>query len=140
MNDLIAALGLAPGGYPAFGDDGLAEVTMPVMLMGGTLDEYTRNDLRPTFDALPRPRMRVEIEQMGHMGFTDICRLPINQLIPTLGDLCAPDAFIPVDRGFEIINAFATAFLRLEMFEDRRMLRWLSDEYADGIPEATFSR
>ena len=131
-----AAVAMAPGGYAAFGDEGLALLTMPVLLMGGTIDEYTRDDLRPIYSASPAPKIKVEIERMGHMGFTDICRIPGVELIPTLGDMCDPNVFIDVDRGWEIINPFAVAFLRRYLKDETAMDYYLTPDYGAAFPEA----
>ncbi|MBI5501311.1 MAG: hypothetical protein HY907_13785 [Deltaproteobacteria bacterium] len=134
-----AAVALAPGGYAAFGDDGLARTTAPTMVMGGTLDEYTRNDLRPIFDALPAPKAKIEIADMGHMGFTDICRIAIAPIIPTLGEMCTREGHIAINRGFAITDTFATAFLRLHLLDDAAMADYLTPEYAATVfPESTF--
>ena len=136
---LRAALALAPGGYSSFGDEGLASVQVPTMVMGGTLDEFTAADLRPIYEALDPPRFRIEIEGMGHMGFTDICRLPIVPAIPALAEMCDPAVFLPVDRGFEVVNPFATAFLRRYLYDDPRMDAWLAQDYADTVPESALT-
>jgi predicted dienelactone hydrolase len=128
-----AALALAPGGYAAFGDEGLASVDMPVMMMGGDLDEFTANDLRPIYAALPVPKYKIEITGAGHMSFTDICRAELP--VPELQDLCDPERYLDSDRAFEIIDAFATAFLRLTLKDDVAMQDYLSASYAAAYPE-----
>ena len=135
---LMVAVAMAPGGYAAFGENGLANISMPVMVMGGTLDEFLRPELRPLYSAAPIPKVKVEIEGMGHMGFTDICRIPAVDLIPTLGDMCDSDTFIDVDRGWEIINPFAIAFIRRHLKGEIAMEVYLTPEYATFFPEVTF--
>jgi predicted dienelactone hydrolase len=139
MADVLAAVALAPGGFAAFGDEGLALTTVPTMLMGGTIDEYTLNDLQPCYLALPPPKAKVVIENMSHMGFTDICRIPLVSIIPTLGDMCSRDGRIGIDRGFAITNTFATAFLCRHLLGDEAMDAYLTPEYAVAVfPDATF--
>ena len=139
MADVRAAVALAPGGYAAFGDEGLALTTAPTMLMGGTIDEYTLNDLQPCYLALPPPKAKVEIENMSHMGFTDICRIPLVSIIPTLGDMCSRTGRIGIDRGFAITDTFATAFLCRHLLGDEAMEAYLTPEYAAAVfPDATF--
>ncbi len=138
-----AVLALAPGGYAAFGDEGLADVggdAGPVLLMGGTIDEYTRNDLRPLYDAVDPPVLKVEIESLGHMGFTDICRIPITPLIPTLNELCNNEALLDIDRGYAIINTYVTAWAALYLKDDAGMAAWLRPAYADTVPEVSIER
>ena len=136
---LKAALALAPGGYSAFGEVGIAEIDVPTMVMGGTLDAFTGADLRPIFDALPSPALAVEIAGLGHMGFTDICRLPIAATIPDLAELCDPAVFLDVNRGFEIINPLVIAFLRKHVAGEASGDAFLSAEYSATVPEVTFS-
>jgi predicted dienelactone hydrolase len=138
MGVLSAAVALAPGGYAAFGDEGLRAIDMPLLLMGGTLDEFTRADLQPTYLGAPRPKYKVEIEGMGHMGFTDICRIPIADLVPQLAEMCDPAVFIDIDRGFTIINPFAIAFLRRSLKDEAAMAYYLTPAYAATFPEASF--
>lgn len=138
---VAAAVALAPGGYAAFGDEGLALVTAPTIVMGGTLDEYTRNDLRPIYAALPPPKARVEIADMGHLGFSDICRIPIAPIIPELGEMCSREGRIGIDRAFAVTNTFATAFIRLHLLGEPAMALYLRPEYAAAaFPETTFER
>jgi len=140
MADVRAAVALAPGGYAAFGDEGLAMTTAPTMLMGGTIDEYTLNDLQPCYLGLPPPKAKVEIVDMSHMGFTDICRIPLVSLIPTLGDMCSRDGRIGIDRGFAITNTFAVAFLCRHVLGDEAMDAYLTSEYAEAaFPDATLA-
>lgn len=136
--DIEVAVAMAPGGYAAFGDDGLSHISMPILLMGGTLDEFLRPELRPLYAASPAPKVKVEITGMGHMGFTDICRLPGVSLIPTLGEMCDPDVYIDLERGWAIINPFAIAFLRLYLKDERALEAYLTSAYASNFPEVIF--
>jgi len=138
LDAVRACVALAPGGYAAFGDDGLANIGAPVLLMGGELDEYTRNDLRPLYGSLPRPKRKVEIERFGHMGFTDICRLAVSQWIPGLAELCDAEQFLTIDRSFEIIRPFVTAFLRRLLYDDAAMNAFLGPDYAATFEEVSY--
>jgi len=133
-----AALALAPAGYAAFGDEGLASVDMPVMLMGGNLDEFTADELRPIYVALPAPKYKIEITGAGHMSFTDICRAELP--VPELQDMCDPERYIDSDRAFEIIDVFATAFMRLALKGDVAMRDYLDVSYAAAYPEVGLER
>lgn len=130
---------LAPGGYSAFGDDGLASVAIPAFLMGGTEDEFTASDIGPIFEALPSWTLSLLIEGGGHLMFTDICRLPFAQSIPELAALCDPDGRIAVDRGHLIVNTFATAFLRYVLLGDAEMASYLRSPPTASFPEATLT-
>ena len=131
-----AALAMAPGGYAAFGEDGLAVIDIPVFLMGGTKDEYTANDIEPTYAALSPPRFKLIVDRGGHMMFTDICRIPFVSSIPTLGDLCDTAVHISIDRGLQIVNTYAAAFFRYYLKDDAAMLPYLDGTPVVAFPEA----
>lgn len=136
-----AAVPLAPGGYQAFYDDGLANVDVPVMIFGGTLDEWCtlEDEIRPIYNALPSPAYKIEIEGAGHMSFTDICRIPGSILIPELAQMCDPSVYIDLDRAFEITNTFTTAFFRYYIENEEGMSPYLSPDFASTCPEIDFA-
>ena len=132
LTKLKAALALAPGGYAAFGKQGLKGVKMPIMLMGGSLDKMTtmKAEVSPIFaDLGASPRYLVTITGAGHMSFTDICRIPGSWLIPGLKDFCT-GKLIKIDRGFEIVNTLGTAFLRLYLKGEKGLAPYLSAKWA----------
>jgi len=131
-----AALALAPGGYGAFGDEGLLEVDLPIMIMGGDLDDMTGDEVLPIYDALPAPKHEIMIEGAGHMSFTDICRLDLP--VPELEEMCDPSIYMNIDRAFEIINVFAAAFFRYELSSEKAMADFLTPAFAATLPEATY--
>jgi len=131
-----AALSLAPGGYGAFGDEGLSKVDMPLMIMGGDLDDMTGEEVLPIYDALPAPKHKILIEGAGHMSFTDICRLDLP--VPELEEMCDPSIYMDIDRAFEIIDVFAAAFFRRELCGEKSMAGYLDPAFAATLPEATY--
>ncbi len=132
-----ACLAMAPGGYAAFGDDGVAAIDIPVFLMGGTDDEFTGTDIEPLWNALDEYRLWLTIERGGHMMFTDLCRLPGANVIEGLAELCDPTTHIDVDRGLEIVNTYATAFFRFTLKGDEAMVAYLAAEPIVAFDEAT---
>jgi predicted dienelactone hydrolase len=131
-----AALPLAPGGYGAFGDDGLAMIDMPLMIMGGDLDDMTGEEVLPIYSALQVPKHKVIIAGAGHMSFTDICRLDLP--VPELEEMCDPSIYMDIDRAFEVIDVFAAAFFRFELCGEKSMDEYLSPAFAATLPEATY--
>ncbi|MBN2493132.1 MAG: hypothetical protein JXR96_00970 [Deltaproteobacteria bacterium] len=142
LSGVLCGLAMAPGGYGAFGDDGLAEIHTPTMIMAGLIDEWMPIDVepRPIYDALSPPAYKLEIDQAGHMNFTDICRIPLNQLIPDLAEMCDPDIYLDVDRSYEMIQPFSVAFFRKHLRGETAMDAYLSSAYADNFVEASFER
>jgi predicted dienelactone hydrolase len=131
-----AALSLAPGGYGAFGDDGLAMIDMPLFIMGGDLDDMTGEEVLPIYTALPVPKHKVIIAGAGHMSFTDICRLDLP--VPELEEMCDPSIYMDIDRAFEIIDVFAAAFFRHELCGEKAMSKYLDPGFASGFPEVSY--
>ena len=131
-----AALPLAPGGYGAFGDAGLAKVDMPLLIMGGDLDEMTGEEVLPIYTALPTPKHKVIIAGAGHMSFTDICRLDLP--VPELEEMCDPSIYMDIDRAFEVIDVFAAAFFRQELCGEKSMAEYLDPAFAATLPEVTY--
>lgn len=97
---VIAALPMAPGDYGLYGA-GLANVTVPTMLMGGGLDPG--GDGQPFWDVLSADdRHRyVRIDDAGHQSFTDFSGL--------LEDF--PGLVMP-EEGFRIVDVYALAWAR----------------------------
>lgn len=129
-----AALVLAPGGRAAFGAAGLAAVTVPIQVQGGTLDGLTTPDaeVTPIFDGLPAPRLLAMLEGAGHFSFTDICPLyellagPNNPLEFLATEGCGTNT-IPIERAHAASRTLATAFFDRE-------LKGLADEHGYTDP------
>ncbi len=67
---VIAAIAMAPGDFDIYGHDGIAEVSVPTMLMSAQYDYGGPKDA--FWSALPGPEDRhVYIERAGHNAFTD---------------------------------------------------------------------
>jgi len=103
---------------------------------------------------LSAPARLVLIDDMGHLGPSDICAigesgggivqialdagLPIPESLVRLGtDGCQPEA-LPVEDGWPTIRHFVTAQLRWAFGVDSEPVG-LSERAAEGLPEAVFS-
>ncbi len=97
---VIAALPMAPGDFGLYGA-GLADVAVPVLLMGGALDPG--GDGQPFWDVLAADdRHRyVRIDGAGHQSFTDFSGI--------LEDF---DGLIDPAEGFRIVDVYALAWAR----------------------------
>ena len=134
MGEVAGLVGLdsAPDGlWPSFGDPrvdaiipmagdsylfdqaGLAEITIPVMAIGGTTDNGTPFDwgARPAFEyASSAQKVLVGIENADHLIFG----LKIDEAPAILDTMLGPYYLDPVwdkDRAHDLINHFTTAFL-----------------------------
>lgn len=103
-----------------FGEAGLANVSIPVMAIGGTADLGTPYDwgTQPTFDyASSEYKVRVGLENAEHMIFGSTCdALPFFTEIGFY-EMCA-DPVWDMERAHDLVNHFATAFLLAELQQD----------------------
>ncbi len=123
-------ISLAPNTY-MFGHRGLAEVTVPAMVMGGTLDANTpyESDTYPAYRFISSQRkVLVAFKNAGHSVFVTDC-----QAMPSLIDLgffsMCTDAVWDMDRAHDLVNHFTTAFLLDVLKGDK-------DAHAALLPEA----
>ena len=134
--DMAARAGLraAPSGlWPSFGDPrvkaaismagdaylfdqrGLAELKVPILAMGGTIDEGTPYTwgAKPTYDhAASQNKTLITFTGAGHFLFVDPCdNLPWTQSFSYRDAFCT-DAVWGTHRPLDIITHYTTAFLR----------------------------
>ncbi len=103
---VLAIIPMAGNGYSRFGDAGLANVSVPAFVMSADEDNNP-TDGDPGWAAVNGPgNYRINILNAGHNVFTHVCDLGMG------GDLGCNDDDIPSDDAFDIINAYALAFLR----------------------------
>jgi predicted dienelactone hydrolase len=95
-----------------FGEQGLAEVTVPVLAMGGTLDTSTLYDwgVRPTYDNVSsQQKILATFVNADHFMASTSCAD-----VPSVADwafyFCS-DPVWDVDRTHDLMNHFTTAFL-----------------------------
>ena len=103
-----------------FGENGLAEISVPVMAIGGTSDTDTPYTwgTRPTYEFTSSPRKaKVALEGARHMIFTGPCdrMRRIIKILP--GGFCT-DSGWDRHRAQALIRHFTTAFLLAELKDD----------------------
>lgn len=107
-------------------DEELESIEVPTLLVSGTLDTTTpiEPQTERPWDLIPgRPLWRVDLTDVGHQSFTDVCRY--QELLPTLGNVpqvlidavaeyasegCA-EGFLAIDEAHRLINRSSVAFL-----------------------------
>jgi predicted dienelactone hydrolase len=93
-------LAMAPGDFDLFAEAGVGAVSVPTMLMTGTLDPSTEGGGARYEAALQvEPRWSLSIEGGGHMTFTDFSEI----LEPIEG-------IIPKEDGWQIVRVYGAAF------------------------------
>jgi predicted dienelactone hydrolase len=109
---------LAPGGL-VFSPEGVRDISVPVMLLGGTHDTDTipEYNFHPVYDALSAPKTLVLFEGADHMIFFFECADA-----PWLVDVGAfwvcSDPVWDMDRAHDLIDHLVTAFLLAELYGD----------------------
>jgi len=137
--DLRAVVSYAGPWLPFFPEG----FSTPVMYMLGhedrTLGELQNAQVRLTYAGTPSTRFMVELYDAGHYTFTDACGLA-----PSLfggGDGCGTGhhycdgsefEYISAEAGYEIINAYSTAFLGYTLKGLSEYLDYLMSEHFPG--------
>jgi predicted dienelactone hydrolase len=103
-----------------FDEDGLAEISVPVLAIGGTADTDTPYawGTQPTYEfASSARKAEVSLEEAGHMIFTGPCdqMRRIMKIVP--GGFCS-DRHWDRHRAQALIRHFTTAFLLAELNDD----------------------
>jgi len=106
-----------------FNEAGLAEITMPILIMGGTRDNSVPYDwsVRPVYDYVSsQQKILVTFEYADHFIFAPTCE-DAPTTMELLGGyfyyLCS-DAVWDLDRAHDLINHFVIAFLLAELKGD----------------------
>jgi len=121
-----AAVPMAPAAYEVL-VGGLANVAVPTLVLGGTLDTITpmATQVGPIYaDLVATPRALGVLEGAGHFSFSDACAM-----VPTYDD-CSPP-YLPDAETHPVIATVTTAFLHATR-GDAQAEAWLPD------PGATF--
>lgn len=150
--DVVTYIPLSAG----FSGDSTVELPdKPSLWLTGDIDAIVAPErVENAFAAADPPTRVVIIENMGHLGPSDICAigdsgggviqialdagLPISDNLVRLGtDGCQPEA-LPVEDGWPTIRHFVTAQLRWAFGLDAEPVG-LSNSAAAGLPEAVFT-
>lgn len=103
-----------------FGQPGLAEITVPVMAIGGTLDTDSPFmwSTHPTYEyASSTRKVRIALHDAEHMVFTGTCEA-VPLALRLIGDEFCTDVAWDRYRAHDLTNHFATAFLLAELTQD----------------------
>lgn len=123
---------LAPGSWEIFGAEGLAQLTIPVMIQHGDTDktlpiEQESDKIFPAIAGADKHYIR--IKGAGHFSFTLMCELAKN-----FGDGCG-EGYLAYERAYVLIDTFTLAKLRLSLFKETRDAHFLSKDYEATLPE-----
>jgi predicted dienelactone hydrolase len=138
---IAAAVALTPAGRVSFGTDGLAAITVPVQIQGGTLDMLATPafEIDPIFDGLIATKSYGMLEGAAHFSFTDICALwelsggaggPLD-FLTTEG--CG-DQTLAVERAHAASRTLAAAFFDVHVRGEPDELGYLAP---GGVADAT---
>ncbi|MDP2316613.1 MAG: hypothetical protein Q8P41_27210 [Pseudomonadota bacterium] len=116
-----AAVPMAPAGYEVL-VGGLANIAVPTMVLGGSLDTLTpmASQVTPLYAGLTvETRFLGEVEGAGHFTFSDACAI-----LPTFDD-CGPP-YLSDDVAHPIIATATTAFFQWVQGQEQAAA-WLPD-------------
>ncbi|MEH6592590.1 MAG: alpha/beta fold hydrolase [Halioglobus sp.] len=141
----------------AYSAEDLAKITVPVLLLGGTLDTAVPIELNDfAFDALVNAPQVVQVDVLGatHTHFANICDIGnwlidnglTQDLWPTIGAAaltgpylitCSEEAF-PLEQVVRLQNLYATALFRFHLNGESGYEKFLGQEYAKSEPDINF--
>lgn len=116
-----------------FGPDGLAEITVPMLAIGGTADYSTPFEwgTRLAYDYVSSAqKVLVGLENAGHMVFIASCDVA-PPIITEIG--ACFDMVWDTDRIHDLINHFTTAFLLATLKGDAEAAFFLSQDAPQGV-------
>lgn len=112
-----AVVALAPWNAPIFGAEGLANITIPAMIMVGSADRttYPPRDAYAVYAGLSSADKRLVVfENADHLLFANAC----NSLMERAAFDSCSDPVWDMDRAHDLINHMATAFLLATFYGD----------------------
>lgn len=119
-----------------FGPVGLAEVTVPVLAIGGTADYSTPFEwgTRLAYDHVSSAqKVLVGLENAGHMVFSGSCEVAP----PIMTEIQACFDWVwDTDRIHDLINHFTTAFLLATLKDDAEAASFLSPDAPQAVRAA----
>lgn len=116
----IAAIVPMAGDAFFFGHEGLAEINVPVMAIGGTKDNDAPYEwgTYPSYQYISSQRkVLISLTDAEHMIFTNLCEKTPFYLKPISGEFCF-DADWDRNYAHKLISHFVTAFLLTEFKQD----------------------
>lgn len=122
-----------------FGQAGLAEVTVPVLALGGTADTGTPYawGTHPTYEYISSPtKARVAFEDAEHMIFGATCEA-LPWFVEIGFDAYCSDPVWDVNRTHDLANHFITAFLLAELTQDADAAAALAPDMVQ-VPSVTY--
>ena len=122
-----------------FGQDGLAEITVPVMAIGGTADTDSPYmwSTYPTYEyASSAAKVRIALVDAEHMIFTGPCEATPLLLRFVSKEFCSDSGW---DRSYahNLVRHFTTAFLLAELKQDTEAAAVLAPDAVE-FPDVTY--
>jgi len=115
-----------------FGQEGLAEIDVPVLAIGGTADHDSPFEwsTQPTYDYVSSPRKaRLALDEAEHMIFTNPCG-SVRWYAKLLADEFCANAVWDLQQAHDLIAHFTTAFLLAELKQNGRAAAVLAPKTA----------
>ena len=133
----------APAAF-GFEPDYFAELTIPTLIVGGTLDETTEYEpnQRAPFEALPSGASVVGLATLrnaGHFSFSDFCEVPRDVLafVGGFDEACEP-RHLPWRYAQDLTNLVGLLFFDATLRGDAEALAGLDPVALSRIPDLTY--
>jgi predicted dienelactone hydrolase len=125
-----AAFLIAPAGFEFYREDGVAEVDVPVLVVGAKLDRNTpfKEKSQPIFNSLKTSHYLLGLEDAGHLTPTDVCA--IIDSTGFIGKMAGGDdakdgcgkGYMPTAQALELVSDAALAFLDVHLYNDENAM------------------
>ncbi len=129
---------MSPAFEPLFSDNALRNVTVPMLLMAGSIDEVIPPDqVRLYFEHTPHGTLYWELSGATHYTFSNVCDL---ESLASIEKFRCGEQTIGKQRAFDLIATACTAFLGWRLLEDARYERYFEGDYLAATPEIALER
>jgi predicted dienelactone hydrolase len=127
------------GDAAMFGQEGLGEVSVPVMAIGGTADSDTPFEwgARPTYDhAASSNKVEIAFDGAAHLVFAGECDEARRIMAFVSLGFCSDPAW-DRERAHDVVKHYVTAFLLAELSQDQEAAAALAPD-GGGFPRVTY--
>ncbi len=136
-------------------DSQIARITIPTLLMVGTLDDLQAETIRSFGLIQSAPDLfRVDVIGANHTHFANVCDIGqtlvdigwavetwpsrgVGVLVPIWESTCVPPAF-SIEEATRLQNLFAAAHFRTYLSGDEEYASYLTSDYAENEPDIVF--
>ncbi len=118
-----AAVPMAPAGFEAFRNAGLAKIAIPMLVLAGKEDTLTPLDtqVKPIFDGVTTDKMLWTLKHGSHFTFSDACVLAAfapPDVIAQFGNICDEKAPLSITDAHSLVRDVVLSFFKHTLLGD----------------------